>query len=155
MYIDYRIGDMFKGGHRFIAHGCNTQGVMGSGVAKIVKENYSYAYNHYREAYEDQGLTLGEVLFSAAGIHRPMIFNCITQNHYGTGQRYANYGAIQECIRKINKAMAGTVDLSGDFEEVAFPMIGAGLAGGHWPTIAQIIERESVWFQPVVYDFTP
>lgn len=34
MKIDYRIGDMFKGGHKFIAHGCNAQGVMGSGVTK-------------------------------------------------------------------------------------------------------------------------
>jgi hypothetical protein len=33
-------------------------------------------------------------------------------------------------------------------------MIGAGLAGGDWGKIAEIVEEESNHFQPIVYCFT-
>jgi len=160
MNIDYRIGDMFKGEHKYIAHGCNAQGVMGSGVAKIVKDNYYYAFKGYASWYRDCGLKLGQVIRSSVshqefGLgNKPTIFNCITQDHYGTDQRYANYGAIQSCIQEIDYYMCNHTKL-GSKEEVAFPMIGAGLAGGDWGIISKIIERESNYFQPVVYDFTP
>lgn len=161
MKIDYRIGDMFKGGHDYIAHGCNAQGVMGSGVAKVVYDSYHYAYTAYHNTYDEEGLTLGNVVV-AEPVERqcisepvlPTIFNCITQNNYGTDQRYANYGAIQKCINGINAYMVNKCGLMVE-PEVAFPMIGAGLAGGDWNIIAGIIESNAVYFQPVVYDFTP
>ena len=158
--IDYHIGDMFKGGHSYIAHGCNAQGVMGSGVAKIVKDNYRYAYDTYRHVYDTEGLKLGRVIRSSvshreSGLgNKPTIFNCITQDHYGTDQRYANYGAIQQCIQEIDGYFEHN-RRSWPLYSVAFPMIGAGLAGGDWGIISQIIERESNHFHPVVYDFTP
>ena len=159
--IDYRIGDMFKGEHSYIAHGCNAQGVMGSGVAKIVKDNYRYAYDTYRHVYDTEGLKLGLVIASAMNMSMclssnvpPKIFNCITQDHFGIDQRYANYGAIQQCIQEIDGYFEHKSS-SWPLYSVAFPMIGAGLAGGDWGIISQIIERESNHFQPVVYDFTP
>jgi O-acetyl-ADP-ribose deacetylase (regulator of RNase III) len=159
MKIDYRIGDMFKGGHNFIAHGCNAQGVMGSGVAKLVKSNYYYAYVAYRQYYEDYGLKLGEVIYGSVSHdstpEKPSIFNCITQNKYGTDQRYANYGAIQQCVRIIDQKMSYTPARFEYMNQVAFPMIGAGLAGGDWGIISDIIESNSHNFKPVVYDFTP
>lgn len=152
MDIDYRIGDMFKGGHKYMAHGCNAQGVMGSGVARIVRDNYSFAYDEYVEAHEKIPLIVGE-LIPAVNTDGTTVFNCITQNKYGTDQRYANYGAIQSCIHKIDNYMLANVFMCE--REVAFPMIGAGLAGGDWGIIAGIIERESRHFKPIVYDFTP
>lgn len=157
--IDYRIGDMFKGGHKYIAHGCNAQGVMGSGVAAIVKRKYYYAFKKYNEEHQKNGLRLGQVIRASVSHGKydhcpPTIFNCITQNNYGTDQRYANYGAIQSCIKAIEEEMFllhGCVETP----EVAFPMIGAGLAGGDWGIISEIIEKNSTYFQPVVYDFTP
>lgn len=153
MKIDYRIGDMFKGGHEYIAHGCNAQGVMGSGVAKIVKEDYPLAFVVYHNVYMARGLNLGDVI-PVQVEDELTIFNCITQNRYGTDQRYANYGAIQKCISGINAYMVNKCGLFAE-PEVAFPMIGAGLAGGDWGIISRIIEDNSCYFQPVVYDFTP
>lgn len=155
MKIDYRIGDMFKGGHEYVAHGCNAQGVMGSGVAAIVKREYPYAFVAYQNSFKVHGLQLGQVVVAhslSKGL--PTVFNCITQNKYGTDQRYANYGAIQKCIQEVNIYMANECGLIAE-PEVAFPLIGAGLAGGDWSIIAGIIESNSVYFQPVVYDFTP
>ena len=152
MNIEYRMGDMFKGGHKYLAHGCNAQGVMGSGVARIVRDNYTFAYDEYVAAHSRSPLVMGEVI-TAVDTEGTTIFNCITQNKYGTDQRYANYGAIQSCIRKIDDYMLANVFLCE--REVAFPMIGAGLAGGDWSIIAGIIEREARHFTPIVYDFTP
>lgn len=154
MNIDYRAGDMFKAGHRFLAHGCNAKGVMGSGVALIVKNDYNYAYQGYKTYHDKWGLKLGGVVISEQQGEPTTIFNCITQNSYGTDQRYANYGAIQSCIRSIDNYLCLRFEDPKGIE-VGFPMIGAGLAGGDWSIIANIIERESKNFQPVVYDFTP
>ena len=38
MKIEYRQGDLFQTDVRHIVHGCNAQGVMGKGVAKLVKD---------------------------------------------------------------------------------------------------------------------
>lgn len=155
MKIDYRSGDMFKGGHKYLAHGCNAQGVMGSGVARIVNDKYHYAYKTYRHKFDSQGLNLGEVVrasISHRDSDKPTIFNCITQNRYGNdGQRYVNYGAVQMCMVCLNDYFRVHDCMS----EVAMPMIGAGLGMGDWGIIADIIERKSEYFQPVVYDFTP
>lgn len=150
MKIDYRSGDMFKGGHKYLAHGCNAQGVMGSGVAKIVKNNYYSAYNTYKKHYDEWGLSLGQIIVDRDP--EVTIFNCITQNRYGTdGQRYVNYGAVQLCMTRMNYYF----HVHDRMAEVAMPMIGAGLGMGDWGIIADIIERKSEHFQPVVYDFTP
>lgn len=156
MNIDYRIGDMFKGGHLYIAHGCNAQGVMGSGVAYLVHRDYNYAFSAYKRKYDTEGLQLGEVVAAdSALLGEPTIFNCITQDHFGTDQRYANYGAIQKCIQRIDAYMETRRVSHWVSHEVAFPMIGAGLAGGDWQIIERIIERNAKNFQPIVYDFTP
>ncbi len=35
--ITYKQGDLMKASETYIAHGCNAQGVMGSGVAKAIR----------------------------------------------------------------------------------------------------------------------
>ena len=39
-----------------------------------------------------------------------------------------------------------------DTLHIAMPLIGAGLGGGDWNVISEIIEEESLKFQPVVYE---
>lgn len=153
MDIIYLPGDMFAGKQNVFLHGCNAQGVMGSGVARQIVEQYTPAYKAYRQAYETSGLKLGQVVASIAERNgeKIVIFNCITQNKYGRGGvRYVNYGAIAECIRKVDLWMSD----QRPGQEVAMPMIGAGLGGGDWCIISKIIEQNSRAFQPVVYDWT-
>jgi O-acetyl-ADP-ribose deacetylase (regulator of RNase III) len=156
MKIDYRIGDMFKDGHKYLVHGCNAQGVMGSGVALLVKEDYPYAYLTYRDKFDRVGLELGEVVLAkhpdGLSAEHPTIFNCITQNKYRKDKRrYVNYGAVQKCMRYLNAFFL----IGNSIERVAMPMNGAGLGGGDWSIISSIIEEEAKNFQPVVYDLTP
>ena len=52
MKIEYRKGDLFQTEIKTIVHGCNAQGVMGSGVAKIIRDKYPKAYDRYVAEYK-------------------------------------------------------------------------------------------------------
>ncbi len=145
MKIEYRKGNLFETDILHIVHGCNAQGVMGSGVAKIVKEQYFDAYKFYAEQYDEHGLKLGDVQFVPA--NGKVIVNAITQENFGrTGAKFVDYNAVANCMKTINTVLK----LSGE-THVAMPQIGAGLGGGDWTVIASIIESELQDVQPVVY----
>ena len=143
MDIIYVEGDLLKSREPVIAHGCNAQGVMASGIAKSIREEYPTAYTDYRSTYEAQGkrLNLGQVIVTRT--YERTILNIISQQYYGRNPNvvYVSYEAIEEAILKINKM---------GYVRVAFPKIGAGLANGNWEIISRIIETVAD-FTPVVY----
>lgn len=145
MKIEYRKGNLFETDITHIAHGCNAQGVMGSGVARIVKEQYFPAFQFYAEQHAEHGLKLGEVQFVPA--NGKVIVNAVTQNLYGkTGDRFVDYEAVANCMYTINRELRAEGST-----QIAMPQIGAGLGGGDWNVIAAIIESEMQDIQPVVY----
>ena len=145
MKIRYVNGDLFATEILHILHGCNAQGVMGSGVAKVIKEQYFDAFAFYAKQYDDHGLKLGDVQFVPA--NGKVIVNAITQENFGRdGKRYVSYDAVAAAMKTVNRVLK----LSG-YSELAMPKIGAGLGGGDWDTIARIIEQEMVDVEPVVY----
>ena len=146
MKIEYRKGNLFDTDILHIVHGCNAQGVMGSGVAKIVKEQYFDAFKFYAEQYDESGLKLGDVQFVPA--NGKVIVNAVTQENYGRdGKRYVDYHAVSAAMKTINRVLK----LSG-YTEVAMPQIGAGLGGGDWNNvIAGLIEDAMTDVKPVVY----
>lgn len=137
--IEYIKGDLFTTDCKYIAHGVNCQGAMGSGVAKIVREKYPECFKAYKRyvdewyyrnenAFRSMDL-LGHVLaWDDGDIH---ILNCFTQDYYGqNGERFVSYDGVERCFRNI----AGN-----SISEVAMPKIGAGLGGGDWIVIEAII----------------
>lgn len=141
MKIKYISGDALTGPESVLIHGCNNRGVMGSGIAKTIREKYPASYDFYKKCYQRDHLPLGSVY---TWFNKPKtIIHCITQNGYGTDKQYADYDAIRQCIIKVNR-ICTTLD-------VAMPKIGAGLAGGDWTIIEKIIEEESTNFKPIVY----
>ena len=131
--IEYVKGDLMDVTGGIILHGCNAQGVMGSGVALAVKKRYPGAY----QAYAETALYLGStVWYDAEDTHGVPLFiaNCVTQGNYGKdGKRYVNYAAIAKCFTEVfSKAWCYSYP-------VYFPKIGAGLGGGDWNIIEQII----------------
>lgn len=133
--IKHIIGDGLLAGNGIFVHGCNAQGVMNSGIAKTVRENFPNAFNEYKKQQAAIGLSLGSI--SYAWVHRDFcIVNGITQQYYGReeGKVYISYDAIREVFTKAGKiALEENLPLS-------FPMIGAGLGGGDWEKIKLIIE---------------
>ena len=64
MSVEHIKGDLLQwpSGINVIAQSCNAQGVMGSGLAKVIRDTYPQVYSDYRAAYEANTLTLGGTL---------------------------------------------------------------------------------------------
>jgi len=159
MDIGYRRGDLLAGDVRVICHGCNAQGKMGSGVARAVRERYPRAWEAYDATRRASGLRVGQVSWAACGPGRA-VANAVTQEFYGdaarTGRVYVDYEAVRRCVAILDAAAGGGArdafgEEIGPFDEVGFPLIGAGLAGGSWRRISGIIEEGARAFRPVVY----
>lgn len=145
MKIEYKTGDLFAGPEKALLHGCNNRGVMGSGVAKIVREKYPRAYEEYQNAFRLGGLRMGTVVEVDCG--DKVVFNGITQDGYGKdGRRYVDYDAVEYVIHEVDTSCRYH-----GLDAVAMPLIGAGLGGGSWKIISEIIEKNSRMFKPVVY----
>ena len=142
--IIYRKGNLLNAPEFVISHGCNAMGAMNSGVAKAIRNKWPLAYQAYRHHYESRnGLFPGEVIWAPVG--GKIIANCITQCKFGRdGKQYTEYQAIRECMQEINKFEKKELGL-------ALPLIGAGLGGGDWEVIAEIIQEEITHVDPVVY----
>ena len=143
MQIEYIKGDLLQTEVRGIIHGCNSKGVMGSGVAKAIRDKYPQAYRDYNDVYDGYGLDLGAIVVSVQDDGK-VIYNAITQKDYGrqADRVYVSYWAIAEAFRKIN---------SWGIKEIAMPKIGAGLANGDWNVISAIIENTLIDTKPYVY----
>lgn len=143
MKIEYVKGDLLTTDIRNVLHGCNSRGVMGSGVAKAIRAKYPRAYTDYKLKYDSYGLDLGSIVISVQDDGKA-IYNAITQKDYGRDSStvYVSYWAIAEAFRKIDTL---------DIDEIAMPMIGAGLANGDWKVISAIIENTLTSVQPTVY----
>ena len=144
MKIQYINGDIFETGIHHIMHGCNAQGVMGSGVAKAVRAKYPGAFTQYVDDLKNWEKIFGQrsVLGMVSCYHvneKLRIANAITQLNYGrnTSVRYVSYDAIDDAFKSIGKfALDGGWDIH-------IPKIGAGLGNGDWYVIRDIIESRT------------
>lgn len=143
MSLEIKHGDLFANvteGH--IVHGCNAQGVMGSGVAKIVRDKYPEAYRTYVQKYCDTGLRLGDVVSVKVGDNL-VIHNAITQEFYGTDKRHVYYPAVYNTLRMVaDQAKEQNLIQCSD---VHFPLIGGGLAGGDKDLLMDLYRRVFLW----------
>jgi O-acetyl-ADP-ribose deacetylase (regulator of RNase III) len=142
MKIQTKVGNLLDVTSGHIVHGCNAQGVMGSGVALAVKEKYPEVFKDYRDRYENPtrfGLTLGEAYAVTIQGTKLTVWNAITQEGFGRGVRQVSYDAIQTCFAKIDNLAKQYADYFP--AEIHIPAIGAGLGGGNWEIIREIIEQ--------------
>lgn len=145
MKIVYKTGNLLTASGSIILHGCNAQGVMGSGVAKAIREKFPHAYDVYRTKYVAEGLDMGEVLFVPC--ENTIVANAITQKFYGRdGRQYVDYDSINNAMGLVNEYA-----LKNDLQHVAMPLIGAGYGGGSWNIISEIIENRLTHTIPMVY----
>ncbi|WP_187261659.1 macro domain-containing protein [Pontibacter beigongshangensis] len=133
-------GDLVKKALRnefdLIIHGCNCFCAMGAGIAKTIKQEFPEAYKADLATVKGDKLKLGSI--SSADIivngKNLKVVNAYTQyNWRGAGVK-ADYEAIRSAFKEIKENFSGL--------SMAYPAIGAGLAGGNWEVISQIIEEE-------------
>jgi O-acetyl-ADP-ribose deacetylase (regulator of RNase III) len=153
MKIRYVHGDLLRAEERFIVHGCNAQGVMGSGVAALLRRKDERVYTEYRKTYEAQGnrLFLGQTIWVRSTDAPYTYIDGITQEFFGRDPDvvYCDYEAIAKVMQTIDRY--AVVFPAWEINAVAMPLLGAGLANGSWKIISEIIEANSNHFEPVVY----
>lgn len=135
-----------------IAHVCNDIGGWGRGFVVALSNKWPEPEDRYRswfagrevadiEERSSERPALGEVQFVAVTDPRGgdiKVANMIGQHdiRWKHGKPPVRYEAIRAALRKVaEKATA-------EGRHVVMPKIGAGLAGGDWETIANIIEEE-------------
>ncbi|TXF90604.1 phosphatase [Neolewinella aurantiaca] len=121
-----------------IIHGCNCQCVMGAGIAKSIRALFPAAYRADCNTKKGDRDKLGT--YSSAEVmvvdNQPLVVvNAYTQYGYRRQSTpNVDYDAIRSVFQKVK------TDFSG--KRIGFPAIGAGLAGGSWSIIEEIIEEE-------------
>ena len=117
-----------------IVHGCNCFCNMGAGIAKTIKQNFPEAYKADLETRKGIKSKLGSCSFAYIKSLNMAIANAYTQFKYGRDKMHVDYRAVRSCMAQIAKEFPD--------ERIGLPKIGAGLAGGDWDKIKNIIEEE-------------
>ena len=119
-----------------IVHGCNCFCTMGAGIAKQIKQQFPAAFAADQQTTPKDKSKLGT--YSKAQVQQGdstfVIINAYTQYNWRGNGIKADYAAIRRVFASI------AVDFSQ--QRIAYPLIGAGLAGGDWQVIAGIIKEE-------------
>ena len=133
-------GDLIKlaleGKFDVIIHGCNCFCTMGAGIAKNIKSEFPEAYEadlKTEKGNKDKLGTYSNAITERNG-YKIIIINAYTQHHYKGRRMKADYEAIRSVFKKIKSNYPG--------KKIGYPKIGAGLAGGDWNIISEVIEEE-------------
>ena len=129
-------GDLIKlgldGEFDVIVHGCNCFNNMGAGIADTIAHIFPEAM------MEDQKTMIGDTdklgTFTHVTVKGLTIVNAYTQYKYTRNEIDVDYDALRECFRRIKSVFGG--------KRIGYPLIGAGLAGGDWNVISNIIDEE-------------
>ena len=112
--IIYRKGDLLeafeKGDVNIIAHGVNCKRVMGSGIAKQIKDKYPLVLRLYEAKFfmidSDWDELLGNTQYIPVSTEKG-IYNLFTQLDYGKCKltRYCSYDAIDYCFNILEASL--------------------------------------------------
>jgi O-acetyl-ADP-ribose deacetylase (regulator of RNase III) len=145
-------GDLIKmaqnGDFDVIVHGCNCFCAMGSGIAKGIKKAFPEAYEEDLKTVKGDINKLGTFSYGMQfdGESFLYIVNGYTQYHWSKispngklqpapkGTILVDYIALRSVFADVKSLFSGS--------RIGYPMIGAGLARGHWGLISQIIDEE-------------
>lgn len=144
MSIAIKNGDLLKSGADYICHQVNCQGIMGSGVARAIKEAYPIVYRKYMNAAKWKDIGFGDkqadwdyMLGSIQLVDindTQCVINMFCQRYYGNdGIRYTSYDAFWTALNDI----AYNVPKG---SSISFPYgIGCVRGGANWNIILAMI----------------
>jgi O-acetyl-ADP-ribose deacetylase (regulator of RNase III) len=127
-----------EGNFDVIIHGCNCFNTMSGGIAKQIKEHFPSAYAVDMETVKGDVNKLGSFTsstqFTIEGDEFKII-NAYTQYNFDATSKPFDYEALTLVLRKLNLILKPDA-------RIGLPQIGAGLAGGQWDYILEIIKNE-------------
>ena len=118
-----------------IVHGCNLKGIMGAGIAREIADKYPEAAIADRGSLHLPFERLGT--YTMAGVRSPLghefiIVNAYTQRDTSRRHRQVDYNAVANAFSLVAQNFEG--------KRIAYPRVGAGLAGGDWNILDGIIQ---------------
>lgn len=144
-------GDIFESGADAILHQVNCQGVMGSGVAKQVREKYPIVFEYYKSWCDDPSLKPG-LLGQAQVVYtddtgKQAIVNLFAQDKFGyDGNCYTDYEALRRCLESVNRQFAGCT--------IAIPyLMACHRGGGDWSVVSNMIEDTLTDCDVTLYEY--
>lgn len=137
--------DIFKSGANMICHQVNCQGVMGSGIARQVREKYPVVYEEYKrrcDIYASEDLLgMAQFVGTARKYNTPFlgIFNLYAQEKFGyDGKQYTDYTALYKCFEQLKGSIP---NLKGEKYVIAIPyMMSCCRGGANWEIVYGIIK---------------
>lgn len=145
-----------------IAHGCNCFCNMGSGIAPQIADRYPNVRLMDDETEVGDILKLGgftvalkDVEFEEKQEMPKVIYNAYTQYSYGKG-KHVEYSAIANCFKGMNQTGKNFIETfmpGSDRFVLGIPQIGAGLGGGDWDLITEIIQRTTPDIDVIVVEW--
>lgn len=146
--VTYKNGNLLNSKCNVICHQVNCQGVMGSGIAKQIRNRFPMCYENYKEFVTRNGKEncLGDVYFYRER-GDVVIANMFSQfNYLPRDIKHTDYDAFRSCCGYIKQFLNFDNFNSYDHMKqvrIGFPYgIGCGLGGGDWGVIRGIIEEE-------------
>jgi len=147
-------------GPKFIIHVCNDLGRWGAGFVMALSRRWPEPQIAYYAYAEEAGCwPLGHTTKPVLVEENLWVINMIAQR--GIGKRFEaappiRYKAVRNCLKDV-ATNARNPAYKGDSESVSIhcPKFGAGLAGGDWRVIEQLIQEELVdkGLSVTVYEF--
>lgn len=152
-------GDILNITEGIICQQVDCMGIMGSGLAKQIRNKYPRVYQKYKDFLNDKSLKiipmgnnirglkvveetsedyLGKVLIVDIKDNL-YIANLFAQHKYGRDKQYTEYDKFEESLENLKFSITDT-----DLENlpIYFPYkIGCGLGGGDWNIIFKLIEK--------------
>lgn len=129
-------------GPKIIVHICNDIGAWGAGFVLALSRRYPEPETEYRHWYagrEQNDFVLGAVQFVSVG---PDIWTANLIGQHGIRRKNGDPPVRYDAIRAgLSKVAAFAIEVGAT---IHMPRIGAGLAGGDWNIIAEILTEEVI-----------
>lgn len=123
-----------------IGHQANCFNTMNSGVAKAIRTRFPEAYEADCKTIKGDIEKFGDLSLATVVTEFGfgLIYNLYGQYNYGyDAAGYTSYEKLEQALTAMRDDLLTVKSL----RCVGFPKIGAGLGGGDWGTIAEIIDR--------------
>jgi len=128
--IEYYSGSLFDSTADALAHGCNTIGKMGAGIAREFKERYPEMYRDYVQRCREKTFLPGQgYLFRNP--EKPHIINLATQAESLARIEYVDsaFAWLRNSYREL------------EIRSVAMPRIASGLGALDWEEVHTLLRR--------------
>lgn len=138
--LTFLTGDIFTTTQPAIGHGVNVFGVMGSGIAVLVKNIYPAVFPPYKEACDAKTLKPGDML-PVKVTEDKWVFNLASQRKPGADAK----------LEWLEQSLRTTFEFSieNGFSGFALPRIGAGVGGLNWEDVKALVARVSAEYPSV------